>query len=74
MAQPAQSYDIDPQHYRGLTTDERRIADAVAKAVVGALSPTLDSMDKRLGSLEIQMDGVHKIFAANNFIIPSHDD
>lgn len=72
----APDYDPNPLSGPRLSSDERRIA----QAVVNALSPTLkriedkvDSNGKRIGVLEQQMRGVFQIFADNGFIMPDHD-
>ncbi len=73
--QPAQDYDGGVRRpVPKLTTDEQRIANAIAMVIRTELKPILESMDKRLGSIEQQMKGVHEIFAANDFIVPDLDD
>ena len=69
-------HDHNPLRGPRLSSDERRIA----QAVVNALSPTLkriedkvDSNGKRIGVLEQQMNGVFQIFTDNGFIMPDHE-
>ena len=48
------NYDSDPQRLPRLTREEQRIADAI----VAALSPQLQNIDRRLGNIETRLDGV----------------
>ena len=78
MAQPAHDFDGGVRRsVPKLTVDEQRIADAVIASIRDELMPindNLKSIDKRLESIEQEMKGVHKIFAANGFIVPDLDD
>ena len=48
------NYDSDPQRLPRLNREEQRIADAI----VAALSPQLQNIDRRLGNIETRLDGV----------------
>ncbi len=76
MAQAAQHFDPDPQPQPTLSSDERRIANAVVAALQSELKPIKDTQEqhtKLLENIQQEMRGVNQILAGEG-LIPDNPD